>query len=443
MALHAGALGAFSVRLATLNQIKAGKTAGGDNSDLNISGSANINVTAPSTYFTGDVQTKTGTLSSTIDAANFTVATAAGNLILNPYSKISASKELTTTNGKISSTGVALGLESDTGDVSLTAASGHVTTSGTWISSRSSGGANFTTSGTNNLISSGTGDVAVEPASGGKLTTNAEFKTSHGTISSSVGALISTDADDLTLSPFRNLICTVPFKTSNGSITSTAPGGLTINSTAGNIALDAPAGNLTTSSKFVTTDGRIESTVAATITTATGNLTLSPAGEVVLDKNTVLSTGVISAPADINITPGSGKSVYINGDLMVQGSITTVAATTLEVSDKTISLAHTDNPTDATADGSGLIIEGAAAALDPAAKDISFLWRENAGASPYWQVSGGDFYITRKIGTSIVTYQFMIDGPTTDLVLKKQVTDVSNPSVPVVNGAVGVAEFGV
>lgn len=442
MALHAGALGAFSVRLATLNHVKAGRTAGGDISDLDISGSANINVTAPSTYFTGDVKTKTGTLSSTIDAANFTVATAAGNLILSPYSKISASKEFTTTDGKISSTDTALTLESGTGDVTVKAASNIVTNPGSWVSSRSSGGANFTTSGTANLISSGTGNVALEPASGGKLTTNAEFKTSHGTISSSVGALVSTDADDLTLSPFRNLICTVPFKTTNGSISSTSPGGLTISSTDGNVALNA-AGNLTTESKFVTTDGRIESTVAASFTTTTGNLTLSPAGEVVIDKNATFTTGNLTSPGEFKITPGAGESVRIDGDLIVKGSITTVEATSLEVSDKTITLAHADVPADSTADGAGMIIEGSAAALDPAAKDLSLLWNENAGGTPYWRMSGGDFYITRKIGTNIVTYQFMIDGPTTDLVLKKQVTDVANPALPVVAGAVGVAEFGV
>jgi hypothetical protein len=435
MAVNAGSLGSFSVRLATLNQIRAGKTALGDNSDLSISASTNVNVTAATTFFTGDIQTKTGTLSSSADAANLTLSTAAGNLILSPYGKVRATTELTTTQGKISSTGTDLTLESGTGDITFAAASNTIKTAGTWVSSRASGGANFTTAGTDNLISSGAGDIKLQPHAGGLVSTDAELKTTHGTITSSVGALITTQADDLTLSPFRDLIATVPFKTTNGSISSTsAAGGLTLSSATGDIALQ-PAGNLTTNAKFATTDGRIESSVACVLSTTTGNMTLAPAGSIVLDKDTVLTTGNLSSPegTPLTIKPGNGD-VYIDGNLNVQGSITTVNTSSLEVSDKTINLAHAPTASNTFASGSGIIIEGDAWQAALGATDLSLLWNNNSGGSPYWQLSGGDFYITKKIGSAVVTYQFTIDNTTQDLILKKQVDS---------EAATSVAEFGV
>ena len=437
MALYAGNLGAISVRLATLNQLNAGKDGSGLASDLTITASANVNVTAGTTYFTGDLQTKTGTISSSSHASNLTVSTAAGNLILNPYSKISASKELTTTQGDISSTDTALTLTSGTGDITFTAASNTVKTAGSYVSSRD--GVNFTTNGVANTISSGTGNIQLQPASGGKVTTNAELRTTHGAITSSVGASISTDADDLTLSPFRDLIATVPFKTTNGSISSTTDAsGLTISSAAGNVAINPVSGsNLTTNAPFHTSNGSIVSSVAATISTNVGDLTLSPFGKVIMDKDAVLSTGNLATPSgtQLNITPGNG-TVYIDGDLQVTGTITTVNATSLEVEDKTITLAHQANPTNTTADGSGMVIEGDAYAASEGAKDLSLIWNNNPGVgnSPYWRLSGGDFYITRDISGTIVTYQFVIDSTTQNLVLRKQVGEAS-PSP--------VAEFGV
>lgn len=438
MALYAGNLGAISVRLATLNRINAGKDGSGLASDLTISASANVNVSAGTTYFTGDLQTKTGTISSSSDASNLTLSTAAGNLILDPYSKISASKELTTTQGDISSTGTALTLSSGTGDITLTAASSTVKTAGSYVSSRS--GINFTTNGVANTISSGTGNIQLQPASGGKVTTNAELRTTHGSITSQVGATVSTDADDLTLSPFRDLIATVPFKTTNGNISSTAAatGGLTISTAAGNVAINPASGsNLTTDAPFHTSNGSIVSSVAATISTNVGDLTLAPFGNVILDKDTVLTTGNLSTPSgtQLNLTPGNG-TVYIDGDLQVTGTITTVNATSLEVEDKTITLAHQANPTNTTADGSGMVIEGDAYAASEGSKDLSLIWHNNPGAgnSPYWRLSGGDFYITRDIDGTVVTYQFVIDSTTQNLVLRKQVDSAS---------ASPVAEFGV
>jgi hypothetical protein len=179
----------------------------------------------------------------------------------------------------------------------------------------------------------------------------------------------------------------------------------------------------------------LESTVDASFTTVTGNLTLSPAGTVVIDKDATFTTGNVSSAANtpFTITPGNGE-VYIGGNLNVQGSITTVNTSSLEVSDKTITLAHADPPSNINASGSGVVIEGDAWAAAADSKDLSLLWHNNTGGVPYWQLSGGDFYITRKIDGVDVTYMFMIHEGTQDLILKKQV-GIAAP--------LGVAEFGV
>lgn len=422
MALYAGNLGAISVRLATLNQINAGKTSLGGNSDLSFSASANINVSAATTLFTGDIQTKTGTISSTNDASSLTLSTAAGDLVLSPQSKVSVSKELTTTHGSISSTDVALALSSGTGDITFTAQSGLLKTAGQYVSSHS--GVNFTTLGVANTIASGSGDIQLQPAEGGKVTTNAEFKTTQGSFASTVGATVSTDIDDLTLSPFRHLIATVPFKTTDGHISSTNAGGLTLSSTSGDIAVNPASGSsLTTDAPFVTSDGHITSSGSMTVSTATGDMSLSPYGNLILAKDTVLTTGQLSSPVgqDIDIRPGTGGAVNIVGDLTVQGTITTVNTSSLEVADKTINLANAETTTNTYADGSGMIIEGDDYQTNPGSKELSMIWYNNSGGSPYWELSGGDFYITRKIGSQIVTYQFTIEESTQNLVLKKKV----------------------
>ena len=48
----------------------------------------------------------------------------------------------------------------------------------------------------------------------------------------------------------------------------------------------------------------------------------------------------------------------VTGNLTVSGATTTITSTTLTVDDKNIEMAATDSPTDANADGGGIILKG-------------------------------------------------------------------------------------
>ena len=54
----------------------------------------------------------------------------------------------------------------------------------------------------------------------------------------------------------------------------------------------------------------------------------------------------------------TGGSLIVDGDLTVQGTTTTVNSTVMEVVDKNIELAKTGTPTDANADGGGIVLKG-------------------------------------------------------------------------------------
>lgn len=67
-----------------------------------------------------------------------------------------------------------------------------------------------------------------------------------------------------------------------------------------------------------------------------------------------------------------GGSLVVNKDLTVNGTVTTINSTVLEVVDKSLELAKTINPSDANADGGGIILKGTT--------DHSFLWSNSAVA---------------------------------------------------------------
>ena len=68
----------------------------------------------------------------------------------------------------------------------------------------------------------------------------------------------------------------------------------------------------------------------------------------------------------------TGGSLIVDGNLTVKGTTTTVNTTNLEVKDKSIELAKTDSPSDATADGGGFILKGTT--------DHEFLWTDATDA---------------------------------------------------------------
>lgn len=66
------------------------------------------------------------------------------------------------------------------------------------------------------------------------------------------------------------------------------------------------------------------------------------------------STGVISLPDTLTIASG----LTVGGDLTVNGTLTTINSTVVTIDDKAIELGSTASPTDAGADGGGLVLKG-------------------------------------------------------------------------------------
>jgi hypothetical protein len=107
--------------------------------------------------------------------------------------------------------------------------------------------------------------------------------------------------------------------------------------------------------------------------TAASNTTISITASQVSDRATNLVTGLtgtaneiavsnsgvgavtVSLPADVTIQ----NTLTVTGDLVVNGTTTTVNSTTVTVDDKNIELGSTESPTDAGADGGGITLKGA------------------------------------------------------------------------------------
>lgn len=467
MSLRTGTLGAFSARLATVNFLRAGKDINGDNAHLAISGSADIFVSASTTYFTGDLKTKTGTFSSTADAPSLTLSTALGHLYLNPADKVYAQKEITSSHGKFSTSGVSMTLMSGAGDIAFSPASGskvtldaplktssglfessvaatHTTDAGDLTMSpagdfvvtrpfKTSNGTIASTASSGLALSTSAGPLALQPASGADLTTTAKFVTSDGRFDSTVAATFTTQAGDLTLHPAGDIVMAADLEVATGLIH--APNSLTLATDNGDLSLSPSAGSdIMANAKIVSSDGRFESQVASTLSTITGNMTLDPFGSLILNKDTTLTTGKLSSGGtnDLVLESGSGK-VVINGDLDIQGTINSIETAFIKVEDKTINLSSSASSSDSNADGSGLVIEGSAYAATPGSNDLSLIWNHNSGSTPYWQLSGGDLFVTRKITSgAVVTYEFCIDD-SEELIIKKKVDSGASASVAIFN----------
>lgn len=376
-------LGAFSLRLANLDEIRATQ----DN--LRINSASNIYVKASATYFEGDVYFKDGRFRSS--SAGVNVTTNNGNFTMAPSGNIVATKEIVTTDGRISSVLSPLVLKSE-------------------------------------------GDIVLNPDPGYVVRANAPITTSDGNFVSEVDSKISTLRDDLTLSPYRYLIATVPFRTTDGSIASVAPAS-DLNLSSGNQIV------LNNDADFKS--GKVSSSNAGglEISTSSGNLVLNPANNVQISKDLYLGTGNVDSLPGVQTTIRSGAGpVTVDGDLVVTGTIIGSSGgggsggggsggnTTPKWPDKRAVLACIESPSNTYASGSGLLIAGADYEVDPTS--LSLIWRSNSGGAPCWHMSGGNFWVTRKLTTgATVTYRFDIDDDTQDLVISKQV-DVGRP-IPV------------
>ena len=118
------------------------------------------------------------------------------------------------------------------------------------------------------------------------------------------------------------------------------------------------------------------------------------------------SAGVITATSldsreligDVNV----GGAVTISGNLTVQGTETIINTSSLEVEDKTVGVGSTSNPSDASANGAGLVVYGTT--------EKSLTW----GTSGYkWTLAGGGLQAQDVSVTGVVTAaSFKGDGST-------------------------------
>lgn len=83
---------------------------------------------------------------------------------------------------------------------------------------------------------------------------------------------------------------------------------------------------------------------------------------------------VVDSNKDLDLDGGdlTVQNLIVDGDLTVQGTVTSISSTTVEIADRAIELAVTATPTDTTADQGGIIVKGAT--------DKSFLF-DNSSSS--------------------------------------------------------------
>lgn len=121
------------------------------------------------------------------------------------------------------------------------------------------------------------------------------------------------------------------------------------------------------------------------------------AGLAVTDGNIIVGNGTnwvaeSGATARTSLGLGTGDSpqftgLTLTGDLVVQGTTTTISSTTLTVDDKNIEIGSVDTPSDTTADGGGITLKGAT--------DKTITWdnaNDNWTSSEHWNIVTGKEY---------------------------------------------------
>ena len=163
---------------------------------------------------------------------------------------------------------------------------------------------------------------------------------------------------------------------SSGTDTLTIAGGTGLTSSAASV--DTITLNLDNTAVAAASYGAAGSVATFTVDaqgrlTAAANSAISITASQISDSATNLVTGLtgtaneiavsnsgvgavtVSLPADVTI----GNNLTVTGDLIVNGSTTTLNTATLVVEDKNIVLANVASPTDVTADGAGITVLGA------------------------------------------------------------------------------------
>jgi hypothetical protein len=129
-------------------------------------------------------------------------------------------------------------------------------------------------------------------------------------------------------------------------------------------------------------------------TTSTGTATVFNTNATTLNVGGAATTVTIGASnATINLGGGTtGATVNVKGNLVVDGTTTTINSTTLTVDDKNIELGSVTSPTDTTADGGGITLKGTT--------DKTIIWddtNDNWTSSEHWNIVTGKSFKINNI----------------------------------------------
>ena len=216
------------------------------------------------------------------------------------------------------------------------------------------------------------------------------------------------------------------------------------------LTVDAKGRITSASTASISTDLTVGGDSGSDETISTGEtLTVSGGTNV----TTTMSTNEVSVALDDNISLASialtggmtvGAGLTIAGDLVVNGTTTTINSTTLSVDDKNIELGSTATPTDASADGGGITLKGST--------DHTFNWvdatdswtsSENmdlASAKTY-KVAGTDVLSATTLGAGVVNSSLTNVGTLTGLTVDGTTTATNIIEVRSDDGNEGRVDF--
>lgn len=145
---------------------------------------------------------------------------------------------------------------------------------------------------------------------------------------------------------------------------------------------------------------------------STTNISTGAAGSGNTKTVNVGTGGATGSTTNVNLGSSEGGTVTVNndltvqGDLVVNGTTTSINSTTLSVDDKNIELASTASPSDVAADGAGITVKGTT--------DKTFNWVDSTDAwtaSEHMDIASGKEYHVN--GTSVLNATTLGSGVTT------------------------------